>query len=337
MINSPGSRKALLNRRNLLAAAGAAGVAQLVPTPADARIQGLVVVGQDNWLFPIWDEVRRMDAKKIPLVGDLFNAGVDVMKKAKIDVAILLTPAKSRIYREMLPADFQFVQGPEQRYQLALDSLRRPGTLVPDMNAVVGALHKAQPKTVLYFKGDTHWNAVAAEAAAVAMAAEIKSKLHLPPSSQHGVQFSGTKIDTQDKNDLADLMPAAERGNYPLETFPIHQVAQSGGAGLLDSDAADVVVIGNSFMQPKFGFSNMLSNQLDRPVGLFWKVHQVGPYQTLLQYFATSSFKQHKPKLIVWDLHETDIVMPSDHRDGWGQNAMKSDEFLAKLHAALGV
>jgi alginate O-acetyltransferase complex protein AlgJ len=89
-------------------------------------------------------------------------------------------------------------------------------------------------------------------------------------------------------------------------------------------------------MQPKYNFSYMLSNQLNRPVSLVWKVHQYGPYRTLLIYLESDSFKRLRPKLIVWNFEETDLENLPDRHDAWGQNAMPPQAFMAELHRALG-
>ena len=132
-------------------------------------------------------------------------------------------------------------------------------------------------------------------------------------------------------------MPPADAAKYKLESYPLRAVL--GGAGsnaLLEDDAADVVVIGNSYMQPRFGFASMLSNQLNRPVTLVWKVHQYGPYQTLLSYFGSESFRRKRPNVIVWNFHETDMIIPSDRKDGWGQNVIAPQAFLDGVRKAVG-
>jgi alginate O-acetyltransferase complex protein AlgJ len=303
---------------------------------ADAAIVNLVAVGKDGWLFPVWDEVRHIEVGRIHQVADTFTAAVDILKAANIQVAIALTPAKSRIYHDFLPEDFRFTAEPEQRYTMALEQLRRSGVLVPDFATPLLALRTTQPGGPLFFKADTHWTAAGAEAAAVEMARQIREKLHLPPSTQHGTKLGPFVSMIQGKNDLAALLPPADAAKYPLESYQIRQVveAQEGDA-LLDDDAADVVLIGNSFMQPKLGFQPILSNQIDRPVSLVWKVHQFGPYQTLLGYLNSDSFRKKRPNLIVWNFHETDVTMPSDRRDGWGQNAIAPQAFLGALHQAV--
>ena len=82
----------------------------------------------------------------------------------------------------------------------------------------------------------------------------------------------------QEKNDLAELLPQAQQASYPIESYFAPQVqAAQGDSALIAVDAADVVVIGNSYMQPKYGFTDTLSNLLGRPVALDWKIDRLGP------------------------------------------------------------
>lgn len=307
----------------------------MAPSAAHAVIVNLVAIGKDGWLFPIWDEVRRVDLKRIKPVVDVVAQAVEIMKKANIQIVFALTPVKSRVYQDMLPVDFKFSPDPERRYTESLTQLRALGTLVPDLFIPLADLRKAQPAQPLFFKADTHWNATGAEAAATAMAKEMKDKLKLPASAAAGTKLGAATTMTQEKNDLAALLPPADAAKYQLETYPLRAVQPSAG-GLLDDEAADVVVIGNSYMQPRFGFSAMLSNQLNRPVQLVWKVHQYGPYQTLLSYFASDAFKRKKPAVIVWNFHETDMIIPSDRKDGWGQNVIAPAAFLDAVRKAVG-
>ncbi len=336
MLHLADGDKITMSRRAALCGFSTALATSLMPRAAHAMIVNLVAIGKDGWLFPIWDEVRRVDLKRIKPVVDVVAQAVEIMKKANIQIVFALTPVKSRVYQEMLPDDFRFAPDPERRYSESLTQLRALGTLVPDLNAPLVALRKAQPAQPVFFKADTHWNASGAEAAATAMAKDMREKLKLPASAQPGTKLGAPTTMTQEKNDLAALLPPADAARYPLETYPLRSAAPASGGGLLDDEQADVVVIGNSYMQPRFGFSAMLSNQLNRPVQLVWKVHQYGPYQTLLSYFASDAFKKRKPAVIVWNFHETDMIIPSDRKDGWGQNVIAPQSFLDAVRKAVG-
>ncbi len=284
-------------------------------TTSRAAIVNLVAVGNDGWLFPIWDEVRHSDLKRVGNVAELLRNAVNVLKQAKVEVVFALTPTKSRTYREMLPDDFKFSPDADRRYGRALEELQRAGGFVADLLPPLMAYRAANVSESMFFKGDTHWTPAGAQAAATELARILRLKGILPKSASPGTSLASATTLAWGKNDLAALLPLTDAAKYPMEKYRVRLPAQAPG-GLIDDDVADVVVVGNSFMQPRLGFASMLSSQLNRPVSLSWKVHQFGPYETLLEYLGTDAYRRRKPGLIVWNLHETDMTMPVDARDG---------------------
>jgi hypothetical protein len=327
-----------LTRRAMVTGVGVGAICGIPLEAARAAIVNVVAVGKDGWLFAIWDNVHHADVQKMRRMAQFVGDAIGVLKHANIDVAISITPSKARVYRDFLPGDFQFSAEADRRYATALEEYRRPGTLVPDLATTFANLRRAQPDAALFFKGDSHWTAAGAEAAAVGFAREIKEKLRLAPNATPGTRLGPPTSMLQEKNDLAELLPASDRAKYPMQTYLIHKpVEAEGQAALVEEDTADVVVIGNSFMQLKYNFSPMLSNQLNRPVSLAWKVNLYGPYRTLLIYLASESFRRLRPKLIVWNFQETDLEALPDSHENWYSNAMPLQSFMAELHRALGV
>ena len=323
-----------IGRRGAIAAVAAAAIWPRVSQAASANG---VAVGRDGWLFSAWEDIRRSDPAMIGRVTDTLNAAVALLKQAGIQVAISLTPEKSRVYREFLPEDFKWNPAAEKRYALALELLRRPGTVVPDQATLFATLRQQQPATPFFFKADTHWTAVGAAESAKLMASEIKAKIKLPPSSKPGIQLAPASDAVQERNDLVMMLPAGDQSKYPFQHFPMRKPVAAGGSGLLDDDTADVVVIGNSYMQPAYGYANDLSAELGRPTSLYWKVHQQSLYFTMLSYIRSDGFKKNRPKLIVWNLAEDDMEVSANNPGTWGQTAMQPQQFLSDMKQALGV
>lgn len=323
-----------LQRRALLAGIGGLGLASSLPRPAPAAASGLAVIGKDGWLFPLWDATARLDPTALRNVTQLIHEACSVLKAAGIETAIALVPSKVRTYRQFLPDDTKVAPETDKRYPLALAELSR-SALVPDLDAVFRAARTAQPGQPLYFKTDTHWMPVAAELAAAEVAKQIREKLHLPASRRPGTRLGAVVTLTQPSGDLARFIPLAERGAYGPETYQIREAAASTDpAALVEDDSADTVVVGNSFMQPKYGFQAVLSNRLERPVALAWKPNNVGSFATLLDYVKGQAFKRNRPKLLVWNHLEVDIqTLPNS--SSWGQNAMSPEAFLSALRAAV--
>ena len=125
-----------------------------------------------------------------------------------------------------------------------------------------------------------------------------------------------------------------DQAKYPFQSY-MHKPVKADAGSLLDDDTPDVVVMGNSFMQPIYGFADVVSEQLDRPVALTWKVHQFSPYYDMLTFVRSDGFKKQRPKMIVWNFAETDMEVSSDNPGAWGQTAMPPAAFLSDLRKAL--
>jgi alginate O-acetyltransferase complex protein AlgJ len=332
----PGSLSAMpLGRRAILGGMAAGAFALAAGRPAHAEIEGLVVVGSDGWLYPIWDEVRRFDAPRFATTTKLVVDACNILKKAGIQVVISLTPSKSRIYREYLPKDFAWTAETDKRYAAALDALGKGGVLVPDLATLFLNARKANPTVEYFFHTDTHWTPTGAELAAGEIARQVQAKIKLPPSSQPGKKLGDYIKMIQAKNDLSEQLPPADKAKYGKEFYQIRNDADQGGGALLEDDTADTVLIGNSYTQPKYQYADYLSVDLNRPVGLTWHVHQYGSYAILLEYLGSKAFKTTRPKLIVWDFEETDMEGPPDRKDFWGEHAMPNEQFLSQLTKAV--
>ena len=316
--------------------AGAASVAFAPAAGWAAEVNG-VIIGRDGWLFAASSNIRRSDPAMIARVADVLNTGIGLMKQAGMQLAISVTPGKARVYREFLPDDYKWSPEAERRYGLILSALRRAATVVPDQAAMFATMRQQHPEAAYWFKADTHWTAAGAEQSARLMAADLKTAVRLPPAARPAVQLAPPVDVVQERNDLAGLLPPAQQASYPYQHYLVRKPVVAGGGGLLEDDSADVLVIGNSYMQPAYGYANVLSEQLGRPTSLYWKVHQQSLYFTMLAYLKSDSFKKQRPKLVVWNVAEDDFEVNSNNPGAWGQTAMPAPSFLAELKQALGV
>lgn len=314
---------------------GAAGLCSVGLAGRVAAASSEVVVGRNGWLFPAFDQVTRVDFARLHDGASLIGSAVEILKQAGIKTVLCLTPAKSRIYAEYLPASIGFTKDTARRYAFELEELRRSGAVVPDVAEAMLAVRKAHPETQLFFKGDTHWTPDGAQCAAKLIAGAIEKNGMLPPSPTPGVRLRGVRDTRQSKNDLANLLPADVAVQYPLEAYKLPVEVESDGGDLLQEDKSDVVLVGNSYLHPSFGFSLYLSNDLNRPVQLVWKIHSFSPYWNLLDYLGSSAFKNARPKLLVWIFHETDLTIPPNNVAIWGSTAMKREAILDDLRHKL--
>jgi alginate O-acetyltransferase complex protein AlgJ len=324
-----------ISRRAALFGGIAALAAGACSRPAAAfTVKGGAVLGRDGWLFYAPDDPREYRASRVRSMVMTIGATVRQLEQAGIKTVIAFVPSKARLYRNELPEDLDFTPESIGRYKATVEMLRETGALVPDLEDALLALRAKSPNAPLYFHADTHWTALAAETAASSIGDQMIKSLNLPRSSAPGMKPVKTEIDTFTTNDLARMLPWAERSAYPGERF-----ARTGFAthdnSLLDNDAADVAVVGCSFMQPALNFAPMLSARLNRPVSLTWNVHDVGPYATMQAYLQSKDFKRNRPKAIVWNFHENDLILLINNIGAFGQHAMSPKDFLDSIQAAL--
>jgi alginate O-acetyltransferase complex protein AlgJ len=315
-----------MRRRALLAAAAAAAGPAAT---ARAELRGSSAFGSQGWIFPTWEDIRRVDLQRTRQVCGFIVRAAQELRRHEIETVFTLAPTRTRIYADMLPPEFRPSPEAERRYAVALEELRRGSSVVPDLAALLTALRQSQPQPV-FFRADSHWTSVAAEAAATETARLMRSALQLPPSAQPGLRLGAAEPRTQD-NDLLGDVPLAEQHRWPAERYQGHRFTAPGPGALIEAEGGDVAIVGNSYMQAPLGFPPMLSNQLDRPVVLFWQTARFGPYRTLLDYLASPAFARSRPRALVWHFNEGSMEKPCDDAGWWAQNAMPPLQFMAEL------
>jgi alginate O-acetyltransferase complex protein AlgJ len=323
------SAAAINSRRAMLKAAGLLATAGFAP-PTLAAPASLTVEGKKGWLFPIWDVMARVEPAQLRAVTQVYAEAMTAMRGAGIAVIFGLVPSKSRTYRQYLPDGTRLNADIDKRYPQVVADLARTGATLPDLDAAFQAARASQP---LYFRTDTHWTPIGAELAAATLAARMQPGL--PPSPRPGLRLAPATETLHATGDLARMLPANERDKYPAEKYLHREVlASTGTNALLEDDNADVVVVGNSFAQPRYGFAASLSNRLNRPVALAWRPNTYGTFFTLLEYLKSPVFRQSRPKALLWLNLEIDLQnLPNS--SSWGPNAMSTQTFLAELHQAL--
>ncbi len=317
------SRRTLL-QASLLAATG------FTTTPALAAPASLTVVGKQGWLFPVWDVMARIEPAQLRAVTQVYAEAITALRAAGIAVSFGLVPSKSRTYRQFLPDGTRLNADIDKRYPQVAAELARAGATLPDLDAAFQAARATQP---LYFRTDTHWTPQGAELAATTLAARMLPGL--PPSPRPGLRLAPPTETLHAMGDLARMLPATERDKYPAEKYLHREVLAATGANtLLEDDSADVVVVGNSFAQPRYGFAASLSSQLNRPVALAWRPNTYGAFFTMLEYLKSPAFRQRRPKALLWLNLEIDLQnLPNS--SSWGTNAMPTQNFLSDLRQAL--
>lgn len=311
-------------------------VAPLLARPAAAQQQpSLVEIGPQGWLFPTWDRVHRVDLVTLRSTLQSVSEAINILRGGRIQVVICLIPSKKRIMQQFLPSGTRVAPEAAQRYSLTVQESARAGALVPDLEALFRAQLQRDPGRSLFFRTDTHWTPYGAEIAAVEIARQMRERLQLPASPRPGTRLGDLRPMTLALGDLVQHVPAAQRGSFGPEESLIRQILPpEGPAALIEDDSYDTVIVGTSNVQPRFGFQPVLSNQLVRPVGLSWKPNSQGPYFALLDYVRSEAFRRQRPRALVWNHLEQDMLNSSSNPT-WGSSALAPAELLNQLRRAV--
>ena len=299
---------------NLIAATAVFFAAMTASFARDA-----VLEGKQSWLFAGWESLTTAKPAAEKSSIGLIAGASRLLAKKNIKLIVLIVPLKPRYYEPLLPDGVAMSDEIRKRYDMLLTELRSSGVTAIDVRDAFKTVIAG--KQEVFYRADFHWTTFAAEASADQVAASILSSGPLPGKAGTGMKL-GDWINDRHLGDLAAnfLSPERKRAIGP-EAYVIRQAPKSDAAkadaGLLDSDPAPVAVVGNSFVQPYFGFSQRLSNKIDRPVSLKWNPGDVGPWTTLLQYLKSPEFTGSPPQFVVWQFNEAQLQNGPDAAGEW--------------------
>jgi alginate O-acetyltransferase complex protein AlgJ len=316
-----------MDRRIFLAALAA--VASSAAGPASA-VAPLVIDGKGDWLFPGWESLTDPGTPGIADAIQTIAATNKRLKTAGVALLILVVPLKARLYPDQLPDGVSLSAGVASRYASILAALAAAQIATFDVEAVLRKL--TQP---VFFRTDDHWTEWSAEAVAKACATQLQLLVGLPPPTAHLPPLSAWSQDPH-PGDLAQMLtPDRQRavGNEPMTIRTI----DGSRAQLLDSSAANVHVVGNSFSMPYLGFPEMLAETLGQPVGVTAKFGNAGPWQTMVSYLESPAFAKNRPRAIVWQFVEGLFMHGPAATGFWDIASLMSDQtFLARVAKAVG-
>lgn len=296
----------------------AAAFLALVP-PAMAR--DAVLEGKSNWLFAGWESlsVARPDAERasIKLISDVDR----LLQEKNVKLIVAVVPLKPRYYETLLPDGSAMSDVVRGRYDRELTALRAAGVNAPDIRDAFKTV--VADKREVFYRTDFHWTTFAAEATADLIAGVITAQGPLPGNAGSGAQLGEWMSDRHLGDLAANFLPPERKRAIGPEAYVI-RAATKPAAGLLDADPSPVAVVGNSFVQPYFGFPQRLSNKIDRPVALKWNPGDVGPWATLLQYLQSTEFTTVSIRYLVWQFNEAQIQNGPDAVGEWAPQSISS-------------
>ncbi|MCS3840239.1 alginate O-acetyltransferase complex protein AlgJ [Pseudomonas sp. JAI111] len=287
---------------------------------ASVQAASAVITGDGGWLFPAWESLSKVDnagtARNIALVKTLQQQ----LQREHIGLIVLVVPMKAPFYAQRLPADQPLSAAVNQRYEHLQADLTRAGLTTLDIKPIL--LRTEVGQQTAFYRADYHWTAWSAENTADATAQLITERYRLQGQPGGGAAL-GQWFERRAFGDLAsNFLPAVKRKAIGRDIYTVRHQAENDL--LIDDAPAPVQVIGNSFVQPYLGFTQKLSNALDRPVALTWNPGDVGPWATLLQYLESADFAQHKPQVIVWQFNEGQFHLGPDAAANWNAKGVTS-------------
>lgn len=281
------------------------------------------LVGRDGWLFyqpGVAFLTQRPQPGDTP-TGEALAAIVDFRGQlAARGVRLLLVPApdKESVYPDKLarraPPPARVI-GPETRAFLA--ACDRAGVAVVDLFALYRAA-RARSAAPLYLAQDSHWSPAGARLAAEAVAAHVLAQGWV---TQGLTQFDTRSTPVQRHGDLVQLLraPPLEARLAP-EAIACDQVVRvTDGVPYADDPAADVLVLGDSFLRVyardepgSAGFVAHLARALGRPLASI--VNDGGASTLVRQELCRRPHLLEGKKVVIWEFVERDLRLGME---GW--------------------
>ena len=299
--------------------------------------EGLLIQGQEGWLFPGWEKLDQVQPEKIRSVLDSLAVVNRCLKASGTELIVLVIPTKALMNEAHLPVSQAPSLAMRGRYAWLQGELAARKLHTVDLKTVLQTWESdGDARHVTFFRTDYHWTPQAAEEAARVTSALIAPTVVFDNAPRGGAAL-GEVVLVRRYGDLAmRFMSAEQRVALKRDVFRVRAPVKETQL-LLDEDPTEVYVVGNSFVQTYLGFPAMLSHTLNRPVGLHWKPGNFGPWFTLLEYLQSEDFQKNRPKVIVWQLNEPRMFAGPNEAGEWeATTLMKPADWLRKINQAIG-
>lgn len=284
-----------------------------------------IIEGKNGWLFAGWESLDTYKKEAVhhnlALIADISQE----MKRHQIDLVIMVVPNKAVLYQEYLPDDMHISPAVAHAYSDVIQQLQQDKVTTFDNSTVLTQLKKTQQ---VFFRTDYHWTAFAAEAAAQATADTIKQHLTIPSSSASGDQLGEWSNARYYGDQATHFLSEKDRKRLGKEVYSVRKPVTNNVMSLLDDEPAHIEVIGNSFVQPYFGFPQKLSNALNQPVALTWHSGDQSSWKTFLDAIQKSDLKERK--IIVWQWNLDRLASDANATDSWTKDSLMTPEAWKK-------
>lgn len=249
----------------------------------------------------------------------------------------MIAPIKARLSEQNLPIDRPLSEAVRNRYAALLEHAKKIDLLMNDSNAALMDMQKHATPHDAFYRADYHWTAYAAEAAAIRVANQLKAFGVLEGNAGTRVKLGKWRDEVRYGN-LATLLPLERQKVVGKEHFMVRiSDGSASPASLLDTEPKYVHIVGNSMVQPYLGFTQKLSQLIDRQVGLTWAFGNVGPWITLAKYLESPEFSQQPPRTIIWQFNEGQMMNGPNATGLWDAASLMTQEvWLSRIGKVLG-
>lgn len=306
----------------------------------------MVLVGRDGWLY-FSHEVTKAAVEKPGIatsleIIDKFNR---ILKRKGVTLTIAMVPLKVRIYPEHLPTGMTLSNDTITNYDRALSILKADGVDMIDLNS---AFLRHKPKNSsdlpLFYPLDTHWSPTGALLAAETIAAAIentpslKEKINAIPPTKYKftwLEASETPQVAASTFDLVKHLPKASQ-NFPLRNdrqFRVSKQSSSESSLLGEVNKPDITLMGSSYSGAWTKFPAGLRYTLQRNILDISVEAPHGSWYGMELYLRNEAFQTHRPKLLIWEMPERDLIAPPDYQYREARYQSDNDEWLLRVGA----
>jgi alginate O-acetyltransferase complex protein AlgJ len=270
-----------------------------------------VVTGRDGWLYTA-EEVR---PSPVALARPLDRIAEVGDRLASVGARLVIVPVPGKLDVHVDHSDPETAAGITQLYDRFLAGLSQRGVAVMDARAVLRAEAAQRPA---FFRTDTHWTPAGAEAVARGLGASglvTPGQMPFAVASVAVDRFTGDLVSFVTDDQLAPLV-----GLMPEITAPYTAEAQGdAGADIFGSAGAGAtLLIGTSYSaNPAWSFAEALKLALHQDV-LNLAVEGQGPARPMLDYLASSEFRDTPPALVIWEFPVRYLTDPTI----WGDQGL---------------
>jgi alginate O-acetyltransferase complex protein AlgJ len=253
-----------------------------------------VLVGSNGWFYSSEEFERPKNfAAEIAAKLEYITQVKTALENAGIKLAVVLVPAKARVYPEYL-GRYTRPKYWDDVYSKFLTDLQAKGVIAPNL------LNAMKSRDSMFLKTDTHWTPSGARVAAHAVADAVKPLLEFQVQTFKQKPAKATRHE----GDLLKFIPLASFSPKPapdrLET-PIVEGTESAGAGLFGDSNIEVALVGTSYSaNPKFNFDGALKLELQTDV-LNLALEGKGPITPMREFLKALP---ENLKLVVWEIPE---------------------------------